>query len=179
MARSLVALRVEIGLKPNGEADYPAFNTLASVQASGKDWAKYVDTDGDGWLYDAVGHREEDAGNGADLPASPFGMQWGVLLVPLAFANEAVAAFPTKCTKLTEAELETFFDQRIARDEPDEEIDEEVLHKIKAKDDLGIPRTREDEEALHRTHPRRGVTENHRKTLARFKAKKGITIDES
>lgn len=175
MPRNLAALRVEIGLKPNGGADYPNFNSLAVVTASGKDWSKYVDTDGEGWLYDAVGHREEEAAS----PASPFGTQWGVLLVPKQFADEAVAAFPTKCTRLTEAQFTSFYDSRIARDEQEEEIDEEVLKKIKAKDDLGLPRTREDEESLHRTHPRRGVRENYRKTFSRFKAKRGITIDET
>lgn len=176
--RNLAAIRVEIGLRPDGSANYPAFNSLPVVIASGKDWSKYVDIEGDGWLYDAVGHREEDAGaNG--LPASPFGTQFGVLLIPKQFADEAVATFPTKCTRLTEAELTTFYDSRIARDEPEEDIDENVLLKIKAKDDLGLARTREDNEALHPTHPRRGVRENYRKTFSRFKAKHGITIDET
>lgn len=175
MARNLAAIRVEIGTRPDGSADYPNFNSLPVVSASGKDWSKYVDQEGSGWLYDAVGHRDEDSTS----PASPVGIQFGVLLIPKAFADEAVAQFPTKCTRLSQADLDTFYNSRIARDEPDEEIDEEVLRKIKAKDDLGLPRTREDDEALHPTHQRRGVRPNHRKTLSRFITNRQITIDES
>ena len=65
----LVPLLVKITLGPNGHAKYPAFNTLAVVQASGLDWSKYIDVHGSGWLYDSVGHRESSPPRGpADLP---------------------------------------------------------------------------------------------------------------
>ena len=95
MPRSLVPIRVTIGLKPNGHALYPDFNTLASVQASGMDWSRYVDIEGIGWHYDKQrGHKVDDL-------ESPFGQQFGVLIVPKVMANEAIAAFPTVVVKLT------------------------------------------------------------------------------
>ena len=55
---------------------------------------------------------------------SPAGIQYGVLVVPKVFADEAIAQFPTLCTKLTESELATFWNQRAHKHEPDEIIDE-------------------------------------------------------
>ena len=88
MARNLVPLKVRIGLHGNGHAKYPDFNSLKTIQDIGVDWSVYVDMYGDGWLYDKKsGHRD-------DTPDSPFGQQWGVLLVPEEFASEAAKAFP-------------------------------------------------------------------------------------
>jgi hypothetical protein len=88
--RELVAIKVRIGLKPNGHAEYPNFNELGSVRKENMDWAIYVDQFGIGWQYDKTsGHKEHSED-------SPAGMQWGMLLVPTDFAREAVEMFPER-----------------------------------------------------------------------------------
>ena len=57
-------------------------------------------------MYDKVsGHQEETAD-------SPRGQQWGLLLVPDAFAQQAVTRFPAECSILTEAEAEAFYETK-------------------------------------------------------------------
>ena len=67
MSRNLVPMKVIIRLNNEGQALYPNFNTLNIVQASGLDWARYIDVHGLGWHYDKTsGHKEESID-------SPFG----------------------------------------------------------------------------------------------------------
>ena len=118
----LTALRVKIGLRSNGHADHPDFNTLAVVQASGLDWSKYVDSQGLGWHYDKTsGHKDDNGG-------SPFGSQWGMLVVPETFADEALASFPALCTRLTEVQCTSFYDTKAhAHEEPETRKDTVIL----------------------------------------------------
>jgi hypothetical protein len=169
MARELVGLKVKIGLKKNGNADYPNFGTLLAVINSGMNWAKYVDIEGLGWHYDCCGHKEE----GAD---SPLGQQWGLLIIPEAFANQAVAAFPTVCTKLTEAELEDFYDNHAHVDDPDEDISSPILQNIKAKNDLGIALTAQQLKAIDPNDSTPGIRINRQKKWADYKQVVGVTI---
>lgn len=124
--RNLTAIRVLIKMKLDGSgALYPDFNSLASVQASGKDWSKYVDTEGIGWHYDLTSTlKEETAG-------SPFGQQFGVLCVPDVFAVEAIAAFPGEVVKITETQLQNFYDKKAHIREPDEHFDHDTLNALR------------------------------------------------
>lgn len=170
MARNLVPLKVKIGLKPNGHASYPDFNRLNEVAEKGMDWANYVDTLGEGWMYDKIsGHRD-------DTPDSPFGQQWGVLLVPAIFVEQATQAFPNECQELTETELEEFYETKVSVSEPDEIIDTEVLMAIKAKQDLGLTLTADQQSALDPNTPVRGIRKNPRKKWADHKASRNIEI---
>lgn len=170
MARELVAIKVKIGLKPNGHADYPNFNILQSVIDSGMDWSKYIDVFGTGWHYDTkFGHVDDDV-------SSPIGFQWGVLLVPKIFAQQALAAFPTVITELSESQLETFYDNNIAYRLPSEQFDNDILAGIKIKQDMGIALTQDQTDALDPTKPNPGIVTNPDKTWATFKAKKALTI---
>lgn len=169
MAKDLVAIKVKIELNAAGHAKYPNFNNLPSVLAAGMDWSHYIDRHGSGWLYDADGHRDDTAD-------SPVGMQWGMILVPQAFANEAVAAFPTLCSKLTKAEAETFYNDKHARDMDEEEVDVETLQKIKAKQDLGLDLTATDLRALDPKDKTRGVKTNRRKKFTTFSVDYGFNV---
>lgn len=121
---NFAALKVKIGLKPDGSADYPNFGSLASVQASGLDWSRYIDTHGKGWMYDkSSGHNDDDVD-------SPAGQQWGLLVVPEAFATEAVAAFPATCERITEAALEAFHDARCTAHIPEDQFDESLVNSL-------------------------------------------------
>ncbi len=124
------ALKVKIGLKPNGYAAYPEFNTLSVIISSGLDWSYYIQSNGTGWLYDKkYGHAQEG-------PDSPVGTQWGVLVVDPTFADQAVAAFPTECSLLTEAELQQFIDGRSTAHLPEEEVDVQVLAEMREQLEL-------------------------------------------
>lgn len=185
--RDLVPLRVKIGLKPNGQALYPTFNSLPSVQTSGMDWSKYIDVEGEGWIYDKKsGHDDDD-------DDSPRGQQWAVLLIPKPFADEAVAAFPNDCKKVTEAQLQAFYDDRALFKAQDVERDEIVLTELLADWNLvkemlvefpGNAKLEESKQSLKvqlkkaldpdDEHP--GVKKNWRRRWADYKIRKKINI---
>ena len=138
--QELVPIKVKIGLRDNGEADHPNWGLLplASAGASDQDRrniaAKQMSSS---WKYDNVyGHKEEG-------PDSPYGMQWGMLFVTKQFAKEAIAMWPTLVTEMTEAEAETFWEERYAVDLPEYKADERVLINLKneliLRKEAGLP----------------------------------------
>lgn len=176
--RDLVALKVKIGLKgkdwpvanERGHALYPKFNQLQAVIDSGMDWSYYVDTYGEAWHYDKkCGHKQEEE-------TSPRGMQWGMLIVPKEFADEAVEKFPEVCSIVDEAELEDFYDNRAHAHEPDERIDDVVLKGIEAKQKAGHSLTPNQEKALNPDNDIPGVRRNYNRYWKDYKAKQGIRI---
>lgn len=187
----LAAIKVVIGRRLDGSADYPDFNSLPVVQASGMDWSRYIDVEGCGWCYDRVsGHDDEDMAAG-----SPRGVQHGVLLIPEQFAIEAVAQFAATCTRLNEATCETFYDDRHVFDVEDEQSDESVLEQLERelrllKELEGTPEAppniagllikcrRRIKRAIDPTHIARGVRDNPRSTWQRMKANRSITFRE-
>lgn len=168
----LTPLQVQIGLKVTGGRlfhDFPDFNTLAVVIASGLDWSVYVDKEGASWFYDTCGHADEE-------PGSPRGTWLGVLLAPDAFATQAVAAFPTLTTILTEAAWEIFYDTKHAKEAPDEDIDVEIVKGLESKTALGQPLTANQVKALDPADDAPGIRKNKNKAWADFKVRTGITI---
>jgi hypothetical protein len=173
MAKLFTPIKVKIGLRADGNADYPDFNILNAVKEQNMDWSYYVDKFGLGWIYDKlIGHQEE-------APDSPLGQQLGVLIVEKEFANEAILSFPVKCSKLTEVELEDFYDNRHAIEFQDEDVDREVLDVIKVKQDLGQPLTPQQIKALDPDDDTIGIRKNKKKTWVDFKALKGIEIEKT
>lgn len=178
MARDLVALKVKIGTKGSdwpkpeerGHALYPNFNQLQAVIDSGMDWSKYVDHYGEAWHYDKkCGHKQEE-------PDSPRGMQWGMLIVPKEFADEAVTMFPKVCSVVNESVLEDFWDNCAHAHEPEERLDDVVLRGIEAKKVLGKELTPGQERALDPEDDTPGIRKNHQRYWADYKAKQGIKI---
>ena len=172
--RELAAIKVRIGKKQAGpkagDHQFPDFGQLACVIASGMDWSRYVDVRGEGWHYDKVsGHADDDAD-------SPFGNWDGMLLVPIEFAEQAVAKFPGTVTRLSEVQCKTFYETRVTVRQPALLENVETLHAIVAKRQLGIEETEEDRQALDPDHPSPGITRNPRKTWADFKKKCGLTF---
>jgi len=166
------AIKVKI-LSTRGKCDYPDFNQLPIVSHSGMDWSQYIDANGGGWLYDKkCGHAEIDA-------ESPAGIWLGLLLIPEQFALEAIAKFPDRITRLTEAETEAFYNNRHACKMPDEEIDKDILEKIKLKQELGLPLTAEQEKAKDPEDDTPGIRKNKKKKFVDFKAHRGITIKDA
>lgn len=166
----LVCLKVRIGLRKNGEADHPDFNQLPSVKASGMDWSHYIDKQGSGWIYDkCCGHAD-------DKPGSPRGMQWGLLLVPETFADEAAAALPLVCEKLAVADAEAFYNTHHGEQLEEYQINENVLAAIRAKREAGLPLSPRDSAALDPETPEPGVRRNKARTFAGFCEHRGFKI---
>lgn len=184
-------LKVKIGLKPNGQADYPDFNLLQVVQDSGTDWSYYISANGLGWSYDKkYGHQDQ----GVD---SPVGMQWGVIIADEVFVDEATSMFPDDCTAMDEAEFETFYEARSTAQMAEEDFDDpriaglrgqlELLLLLDQNEDFpnspGVRvRDRVDEvkaQLLVELDPNvetGAVKKNKRKKWADFKASKGAVI---
>ena len=149
-------------------AKYPNFNQLQCVIDSGLDWSVYVDVYGLGWQYDKTsGHKD-------DTDDSPAGQQWGMLIVPEEFAEQAETAFPDDCDTMTEDELEDFYDNKAHVHDPEELVDTAVLQGIKAKEDLGLD-VPEKTKAVDPDDPAPGVRKNNHKTWSDFKSLKNVT----
>lgn len=124
------ALKFRVGLRENGQADHPDFNSLACVQASGVDWSYYVDRFGGGVWYDfCCGHDSEE-------PDSPKGVQWAVICAPEDFVDEAVERFPNLCEEIGAAECEVFHDQRFMFKQGAERRDQNALQSLAAEKSL-------------------------------------------
>lgn len=167
----LVPLRVTILLKPDGTCDYPSFNDIPAKDRDNMDWAYFIDKYG-GWHYDQVsGHADDNPAQG-----SPKGTWLGMLLVPAAFATEAVARFPSRCTTMNEAQAESMYENRCHIKDQAVKLDRTALQAIKNKRDLGIAEDQDDIDALNPSHPAPGRRTNVRKTWAGYKTVEDITI---
>lgn len=138
----LVPIKVRIGLRPNGkggvEADHPPFNQLSCTGST--DWAHWVDQNGGGWKYDKkCGHSESDEFNDAvpdkngEHANLEVGCQYGCLLVPEIFAEQAVALFsgaPYNIKILSEESFETFYNERCCAHMPEIHKDADALKAI-------------------------------------------------
>jgi len=182
----LVGLLVKIGIKAEDDgrggkkftADYPDFNSLSIIKDDGIDWAYWVDRKGGGWHYDkALGHKEEGAG-------SPYGMQWGMLLVPEEFARQAIEKFDEDvdglgpvCTSMTNDECTDFYNDKAHAHEPDENTDAEAIDSIGKRASLGKPyKAAQKAKMLNPNDPTPGIRKNHNKTFALMSAHTGITL---
>lgn len=173
----VVPLKVKIGLEGKF-AKYPNFNMLPVVQASGMDWAEYIDAYGSGWLYDKdSGHK--NARSNATEWDSPRGQQWGVILVPEKFADEAIANYPDDCTEIDEAQLETFYDTCHSVQMNDVRVDEDALKEFSAKEEIGAL-SAEDQarkaKAIDPDDPTPGLRKNPHKKWATHKARRGYNV---
>lgn len=183
--RNLVPIKVKIGLhqkfsednsgkhKP-GQAKYPDFNSMKIVKDSGLDWSVYVDVMGLQWHYDkCCGHKEEDG-------SSPHGMQWGMLIVPKEFADQAIATFPDEISKLTETELEDFYDNRAHAHEPDNKVNQKALEEFDAQIRAGRTLSAKDKtrhiKAMDPNDDTPGITKNKKKKWKDFKELVGVEI---
>lgn len=169
---NLVAIKIKI-LSGQGKCLYPDFNQLPVVKDSGLDWSQYIDQEGSGWLYDKkCGHAEVDS-------ESPVGEWMGMLLIPEQFAVEALVKFPDRITRLNKVETEVFYNDRVTCKMSDEEIDADVLSRIKAKQDLGLPLTAEQEKALDPDDDTPGIRKNKKKKWSDYKVLRDISVVEA
>ncbi len=122
MKTNLVPIMVKLYRRDNGEANWPNFNIISLKIRENKPWSIFIDSNGIGWFYDKV----NNLGTGAVYGTA-------CTLVPEPFANAAVDNFPLLVSILTEAEFETFYEEKAALNMPTEYLDTEVLQGIAAR----------------------------------------------
>lgn len=104
---------------------YPDFNSIPEAARGGLDWCAFVDTYG-GWYYD----RKSKMGQTDAVNPDP-ATQFGCLLVPEAFATEAIKLADVEA--ISEAEFEQFYNERSQFDQPSEIVNEKRLSEIRVK----------------------------------------------
>lgn len=122
MKTNLYPIKVVLYRRNGGGADWPDLNVVESSLRGDQPWSKYVDSGGIGWLYDKV----ENLGTGAEHGTA-------CTLVPKPFAEAAVEAYPALISIITEEEMETFYNDRSAVEQPTEHLDIDVLQGIAAR----------------------------------------------
>lgn len=166
----LAAIQVVIGAAGSRQL-YPDFNKLEVVKSSRIDWAYYVDRNGLGWVYDkCCDHSTEVAGR------SPFGEQLGVLVVEDVFATQAVQQFPGAVTRLTEAELEDFWDNHAMARQPENTVNDSVVNGIRARLEAGNAPTDAEKRALDPDNAAVGINKNMQKRWTDVRTSRQITI---
>ncbi len=169
MTRTLAAVKVSIGLDGKGHK-YPEFNRLPIVQQSGIDWSYYVDQQGLSWHYDhCCGHKIATV-------ESPFGMQFGVLMIPEDFAVQAVATFPEVVTRLSEAELKAFYDTHGHGHENELLIDNDIVEGLQLIEGRGLKLTADQLKSLDPKDKKPGICKNPRRYWKDFKAEVDVAI---
>ncbi len=134
------------------------------------DWSKYIDTFGEGWMYDRKsGHQDDDSD-------SPKGTQYGVMMVPVDFAEQAEAMFPDDVEELDEADLTVFVETRFAHGQPVHIVDDKVVAAINARIAAGATLTPVEQDALDPEKDEPGVRKNPNKSYTDLKAKRNSPL---
>lgn len=175
MSVDLVPLSVQI-LRggpghPNGPKglNYPDFDSaLAPALRGNRPWVMFIERYG-GYLYDRANDTDRDTYR-------------AVALVPKATAEAAIAAFPGRCSAMTEAELQVYHDTSANVRTPAYKYDADQVEAIKVKYGLAsIPLDRSamdaaDQAALDPANPAPGVRKNPEKLWVDRKAALGAKI---
>ena len=120
--QNLVPIKVKIGLRANGHADHPDWYQLPLASAEDPSHHMFF-----GWKYDKTsGHKE-------DSVDSPYGQQWGMVMVTPKFTKQALTTFPTLVTELTEAEAESFWDNKAMAHIPENKAAPGVLQDLQSE----------------------------------------------
>lgn len=135
----VVPILVRIGLRSNGHADHPAWETLPMIAAALPQDPSRERIDQEvrqhmlgSWHYDKTsGHAEETV-------ESPRGQQLGMLFVTRAFADEALTAFPAIISQMTQTECIQFWNQKAMIRLRDQEEESEILLGLRARRDLMV-----------------------------------------
>lgn len=143
-------------IKPAYDADPSAFDYMlphSLITANG------------GWHHDKV----DNLGTGSPTGAA-------ICFLPKIAADAVLALGHPDISSPTEAEVETFWDERSKVYEAATDEDEGVLQAIAAKVTIGRKLSPQDYAALDPDDEARGIRKNHNKTWARYKAKRNITV---
>ncbi len=119
----VTAIKVTIGLRPNGHADHPDWNQLPLAIGGERPEDHQIVK----WRYDKTSGHDHEA------PDSPLGTQLGMMLVTETFATEAVATFPGLVVRMTEAEALAFWENKAHAHMADERRDGNELLALHAE----------------------------------------------
>lgn len=172
-------LLVTFTVDETGKAPYPDFNSLQIIKDSliepptpgTPKWARYFDVYSAGnvtWHVDTISPI-----NMAD-DDSPWGSVRKMVIIPAAFADEAVEKFSDQCKILDDTLAKAFYEDRAHINDPDEEMDVEIMQAIRLKQELGKELTANQVNMIDATNDKKGIRENKLKTWAGFKTKFGI-----
>lgn len=191
MPREVVAIKVLIGLRPNGHADHPNWHQLPMAQAVGTTSMRddeilearqavinqHIHV---GWKYDKTsGHQDDSA-------ESPFGQQFGMLMASEQFASEAKTLFPTLIERMDETGVRDFWENKAHAHLPKNNLDNDALLGLQAERALKVERKAtlvelaevdaRIDDALDPLSPTPGVRKNHNKLWADAKVRVGVTV---
>ncbi len=177
---NLTPIKIKIGLRPNGHADHPDWTKLPMITKD-EETRTYAPFS---WVYDkSCGHADTRTDVTQPEWDSPLGMQWGCMLTTVAFADEAITAYPDTISKITEAEFEDFYDTKARAHVSEFKYDMRALEALKLERDLasGLGQNLTDVEtriakALDPDDPTKGKIRYDEKTFGDFKTKYGVTI---
>jgi hypothetical protein len=168
----LVGIKVKITLKDDGKAQYPDWSQTSFRQAN----PNYKIGKFGGWHYDKCGHTKSDVG-------SPLGVQYGMLLVEQAFADEAVTVFPNLVTKMTAAEVEDFWNNKAYAHLPENKHNMDVLNGLKLEYDMKVILNQDTAsikakiaKALDPVDVEPGVSQDRNKVLSTALVDAGVTV---
>lgn len=198
----VVAIKVKIGLRPNGHADHPDWSLLPLATLTDVELRRWRDDTSNprltlkeagilkaaqlgivrSWIYDKTsGHQES-------TPDSPRGQQFGVLLVTERFAMEAATVFPDLITQLDETQLQDFWENKAYAHMPDNRVDGGELQALESEHNLSIKLNISQLEinaieariakALDPNDPMPGVRKNKLRRWVNAKVDLGVTIKE-
>ena len=146
---------------------YPDFNTLDPSVRDNMNWSRFFDKKGIGWCYDQVDNM---CSTGNEF-------EFGVALVPPAFAAAAIASFPTLVSAMNEAAFQTFYNTKSRVAEPDMHYDNETLQAMSAAESLGHTISAgQKNKSLDPDDLTPGIIRNRKKTWALVKGDRSITI---
>jgi hypothetical protein len=175
MSREGVAIKVKIGLKPNGRGDmwhdYPDWDKLPLAATEPHQSHQIVK-----WRYDKCGHCE-------DTSESPVGIQYGMMIVTEQFANEAVAMFSDLVTVMTEAEAKEFWERKAHAHIPENKTNSRALtdyySELQLRKALGQDTAALEEKITNALDPdssEAGLVKDKEKKFADAKVSLGFTI---
>ncbi len=100
----VTAIKVKVFRRPNKHFDYPDLSALPSKRAAkeGGPLTEFMQ----GGRFDKTSSIESATDD------SPLGERWLMKIVSLVFAAEAIAAYPARVFRMTEAEAQDFWDNK-------------------------------------------------------------------
>jgi len=168
----LVGIKVKILLKNDGKAQYPDWSQTSFRQVN----PNYKIGKFGGWHYDKCGHTKYDID-------SPLGVQYGMLLVEQAFADEAVSFFPGLVTKLTAAEAEAFWNNKAYAHMPDNKHNMDILNGLKLEYEMKVILSQDTTnikakiaKAIDPSDVEPGIVQDRHKTFSTAVGDAGVTI---
>lgn len=180
---NLVPIKVVIRRGPFGphvRNSWPAFNDLPPAVRGGVDWAHFIDGMGIGWHYDRVAPFGQ-----SDAESPDANEMFAITAVPRAFAEAAVAAFPTQVSSITELEFTELFDTRAHILDPDLLIDSDRLDQIRSRrgvtgpiDNADMTDWSDDERnATNPDHPAPGIVRNPIRLWTDYKTHRNVVLE--